>query len=191
MKKDTRFQDFLAEFTELAQDSETNVSEWKNELYRRLNFEMQTALMEEADNDRLGWAGFVDTCHKRANRIEQINLAKERVRQRSNTPRGGANRSSGRPAALAPSRGATPEGNRTGTGAGSNSNQLNAAARAMLMKDGKCFKCFQTGHLSRDCPTNDNAPAKNAGRPQHATELKKLEKDDNVGSESESENDEA
>jgi hypothetical protein len=54
MKKNTRFQDFLAEFTELAQDSETNVAEWKNELYQRLNFEMQTALMDEADNERLG-----------------------------------------------------------------------------------------------------------------------------------------
>ncbi|EED23127.1 hypothetical protein TSTA_065800 [Talaromyces stipitatus ATCC 10500] len=65
--------------------------------------------MDEADNERLGWSGFVEACHKRANRLE-------------------------------------------------------------------------------DCPTNDNNTARNAGRPNRATELKKLEKEGSAESESESEN---
>jgi hypothetical protein len=81
----------------------------------------------------------VEACHKRANRLEQINLAKERIRQRSNNPRGGgANRSLGRQTTPAPSREATPGG--SGANTSNDTGWLDAAARVALMKDGKSFK---------------------------------------------------
>ena len=36
--------------------------------------------------------------------------------------------------------------------------QITADDKVRLMKEGKCFRCFKTGHLSRDCPTKSNQP---------------------------------
>ncbi|KAL3704448.1 hypothetical protein TMatcc_010139 [Talaromyces marneffei ATCC 18224] len=187
MKKDTRFQDFLADFTQLAQDSELEISSWKNELYRKLNFEMQHAVMKEADEEGMRWAAFVNACYKTANRLEQINLAKDRIQRRGGAARSNIANNNSNPA----SRASTPG---TGQAKGGNNNDANKnrsgwidnAARAALMKEGKCFKCFQPGHIGRDC---SNTPAsKPYQAPNKAADLKELEKegsDDSDGSDSE------
>jgi hypothetical protein len=190
MKKDTRFQDFLADFTQLAQDSELDVTLWKNELYRKLNFEMQHAVMKEADDESMGWAAFVNTCYKTANRLEQINLAKDRIQRR-----GGASRSNNNNNSNSASRSFTPGASQASKGSGNDASKnrpgwIDDAARAALMKEGKCFKCFQPGHIGRDCP---NTPASKPYKaPNKAAELKKLEKEGSADSEgSDSENEEA
>ena len=35
--------------------------------------------------------------------------------------------------------------------------RLTTEERTTLMKEGKCFKCRKQGHLSRDCPTRNQA----------------------------------
>jgi hypothetical protein len=40
-------------------------------------------------------------------------------------------------------------------------NALMAEERTWLQKEGKCFSCKKTGHLSKDCPEKKNAPRNN------------------------------
>jgi hypothetical protein len=180
MKKNTHFQDFVAEFTQLAQESETPVSEWKNECYRKLNTSMQYAVMREVSDRTIDWEEFVTACHLYANRIEQIQATKERVAPRGNTPRAG----SSQPIS---SRGATPAaGQPKDTDAEQEKNKpgwLDKTARLTLMKEGKCFRCLQYGHLARDCP-HDPARAKVA----KVAKLQKLEKEEHEHDEECSEN---
>jgi hypothetical protein len=37
--------------------------------------------------------------------------------------------------------------------------KLDEAARAKCMKEGRCFRCRNVGHVSRNCPNNNNKPA--------------------------------
>jgi hypothetical protein len=40
-------------------------------------------------------------------------------------------------------------------------NALTAEERTRLQKEGKCFNCKKTGHLSKDCPEKKNTPRNN------------------------------
>jgi hypothetical protein len=43
-------------------------------------------------------------------------------------------------------------------------NALTAEEQTRLQKEGKCFNCKKTGHLSKDCPEKKNAPRNNEHR---------------------------
>jgi hypothetical protein len=50
MMKDAKFQSFLSQFVLLAQDAGLATSEWKEELFYKLSFELQRAMIKESND---------------------------------------------------------------------------------------------------------------------------------------------
>ena len=48
-------------------------------------------------------------------------------------------------------------------------NALSVEERNHLQKEGRCFNCRKTGHMSRACPTKQDAPKKIASENQKST----------------------
>ena len=48
-------------------------------------------------------------------------------------------------------------------------NALSVEERNHLQKEGHCFNCRKTGHMSRACPTKQDAPKKTASENQRST----------------------
>ena len=48
-------------------------------------------------------------------------------------------------------------------------NALSVEERNRLQKEGRCFNCRKTGHMSRACPTKQDAPKKTASENQRLT----------------------
>ena len=44
--------------------------------------------------------------------------------------------------------------------------RLSDEERAKLLKEGQCFRCKKTGHLSRNCPDKKDAKGKAADKPR-------------------------
>ncbi|EED22558.1 conserved hypothetical protein [Talaromyces stipitatus ATCC 10500] len=184
MTSKMKFQDFLTEFTHEAQESETDIRSWKEDLYSKLSFELQCKLTDKVDDPDLDWTGFVRKVIKTANHLEAISTVESKVRRRGMNTNSSASSNASKsirltPAPSAASSSSSNKDNKKGE-------WVDDAAHALLMKEGKCFKCRQTGHIGRDYPNNDKPAAKKS------SDLKKLEKVDeasSANSNSESEND--
>ena len=48
-------------------------------------------------------------------------------------------------------------------------NALSVEERNRLQKEGRCFNCRKTGHMSRACPTKQDAPKKTMSENQRST----------------------
>lgn len=70
MQKTMRFQTFLSKFNLLALDSKKARSEWKEELYHKLNPEMKRAMIWEANDPTCEYNEFICACNLVANRLE-------------------------------------------------------------------------------------------------------------------------
>lgn len=55
IKKNQKFQDFLSEFTYLAQESNFSKEEWKDELYHRLYSKLQIIMVDQANDTEVGF----------------------------------------------------------------------------------------------------------------------------------------
>jgi hypothetical protein len=77
LKPSDRFQDFLSDFSYYAQESGLAESEWKEELYQRINAEMQLQVMREINDAGVDFQGFATQCTRTANRLEQISLREQ------------------------------------------------------------------------------------------------------------------
>ncbi|EED13511.1 hypothetical protein TSTA_097670 [Talaromyces stipitatus ATCC 10500] len=158
-----KFQDFLTEFTHEAQESKTDIQSWKEDLYSKLSFELQLT--------------------KTANRLEAISTVESKVRCRSMNMNSSASSNASKSIRLTPAPSAA--GSSLSNKDGKKGEWVDDAAYALLIKEGKCFKCRQTGHIGRDCLNNDKLAVKKS------SDLKKLEKVDeasSANSNSESEN---
>ncbi|QKX58439.1 uncharacterized protein TRUGW13939_11249 [Talaromyces rugulosus] len=80
MMRDTKFQPFLSQFVLLAQDAGLATSEWKEDLFYKLSFELQRAMIKESNDPRVSYQEFVKECSTTANRLEQINTSEKRAR---------------------------------------------------------------------------------------------------------------
>ncbi|QKX64391.1 uncharacterized protein TRUGW13939_11565 [Talaromyces rugulosus] len=80
--RDSKFQIFLSKFTLLAQEAGLALSEWKEELYHKLSFDMQRAMIKESTDPMVSYQTFVQGCHTTANRLEQIAEGERRARSR-------------------------------------------------------------------------------------------------------------
>lgn len=150
------FTDFLAEFVHLAEESEQPTELRKRDLYRMIPILMQNQTMMACGKDDVDFDEYVQLCHIASRLIDQ---------QQTNRAQNRARTSVGTVTAAA---GKTTTGTTTSTTRSSYST-LSPAERVALMKEGKCFKCKQAGHLSRECPN----------RVSKTTELKTLEDDEN------------
>jgi hypothetical protein len=70
IQKTIRFQTFLSKFNLLALDAKKARSEWKEELYHKLNPEMKRAMIREANNPDCQYNNFVRECNLVANCLE-------------------------------------------------------------------------------------------------------------------------
>jgi hypothetical protein len=70
MKTTDKFQDFLSEFSYLAQESGLAEPEWKEELYYRINADLQRSMMRESTNRGYGFQEFSEVCTHMANYLE-------------------------------------------------------------------------------------------------------------------------
>lgn len=148
MKASDKFQDFLSDFSYLAQESDLAESEWKEELYYKLHPGLQRLVIKESNDSLLDFAGFVTACTQTANRLEMISSQEQRLKNRLQDT--GVRPSLQEPSnrtvsARIPSTTLSrPPPPRVGG--------LSSEAKTQLMKEGKCFYCKEVGHLSRECP---------------------------------------
>jgi hypothetical protein len=156
MQKNMRFQTFLSKFNLLAMDAKKARSEWKEELYHKLNSDMKRAMIKEANDPIISYAEFVSQCTMVANRLEQIAREEKSVAKDSKDSKD--------------SKDAKPKGQGSG---GSGRQGAARAPRVELTdqerKDCKenelCYDCKQPGHIARFCPLRKKA----------ATEVKNVE----------------
>jgi hypothetical protein len=150
MKPADKFQDFLSEFSYLAQESGLSEPEWKEELYHRINADLQRSVMRESTDEGYGFREFSEVCTRMANRLEQISLKEQRGKNQTGqtTSAKTTNRETTHTAAKPSSIRRTQS---TNIAAGIQG-RLTTKDRTQLIKAGKCFYCKQEGHIARDCP---------------------------------------
>jgi hypothetical protein len=143
MKNGVRFQEFLSEFSYLAQESELAEPEWKEELYYKLTTDMQRLVIRESNDQALGFKDFTVACTQTANRLEQISTNEQRNKGRQ--PRANT------PASDSPTPN-PPKKNPSQDNGIREENKLTRENRDQLMREGRCFTCKQKGHMSSSCP---------------------------------------
>ena len=169
MKTTDKFQDFLSEFSYLAQESGLAEPEWKEELYYRINADLQRSVMRESTDGGYGFQEFSEVCTRMANRLEQISLKEQRGKNpisqatSAKTTNRETTNTATKPTLVGRAQNTTP-----GVQA-----RLTTEDRQELLKDGKCFYCKQKGHMARDCPIKKTT-----------VELKALEQADQSDSQS-------
>lgn len=167
MKPCDKFQEFLSEFSYLAQESGLAESEWKEELYHRIHVDMQRLVIRESNDDALDFNEFATECTRTANRLEQITQKEQRGKNQSSAAKNSNQESTipnQKPATPAKSAIPKPDPNTKTSG------RLTLGERNQLMKEGKCFYCKEQGHLSIDCPAKKRAmelKALEAGNQNH------------------------
>jgi hypothetical protein len=167
MKTADKFQEFLSEFSYLAQESGLSEPEWKEELYHRINADLQRSVMRESTDEGYGFREFSKVCTRMANRLEQISIKEQRGRnQTGQTTLGKSpNRETTHTAAKPSSSGRTQS---TNIAAGVQG-RLTTKDRTQLMRAGKCFYCKQGGHIAWDCPIKkDTADLKALEQPDQS-----------------------
>jgi hypothetical protein len=78
IKTTNKFQDFLSEFSYLAQESGLAKPEWKEELYYCINVELQHSVMRESTDRGYRFQEFSEVYTRMANYLEQISLKEQR-----------------------------------------------------------------------------------------------------------------
>lgn len=146
MQKTTRFQTFLSKFNLLALDAKKARSEWKEELYHKLNPEMKRAMIREANDPTCEYNEFVRACNLVANRLEQI--AKEE-KSAAKDNKGGQAAKDDKASKLPGGQGG--QGSRGGS-ARAPRVPLSQEELDKLKEDQLCFNCKQPGHINRNCP---------------------------------------
>jgi zinc knuckle protein len=134
------FTDFLAEFTYLAEEAEQPEELRKSDLYRKLPIPLQNQVMAEAGDNDVSFEKFVRKCQITARLVNQ-----QFANRAANSSTGG-------------NRGRTGNRNAVNTkGPSINAPttmripRLTDKEKAALLREGKCFSCKESGHLSRDC----------------------------------------
>jgi hypothetical protein len=156
-QKTMRFQTFLSKFNLLALDAKKARSEWKEELYHKLNPEMKRAMIREANDPDCQYNDFVRECNLVANRLEQI--AKEEKSSAKDARDTKANKDD---------KASKPQGGQGNRGGAAKAPRvlLSEEEFEKLKDERLCFNCKQPGHVNRNCPL----------RKKPATDIKNVEK---------------
>jgi hypothetical protein len=144
MKTFDKFQDFLSEFSYLAQESNLAKSEWKEELYYKLHSSIQRLVIKESNDPTIDFSAFAIVCTQTANRLEMISSQEQRFKERSQS------QSQSNPHKVTTSM-ANSQVTTTRNPSIGKSGYLTIEARTELMKEGRCFYCKEAGHISQNC----------------------------------------
>jgi hypothetical protein len=160
MNKDTNFSDFHTKFRQLAMRASIPPASWQDDFYSKLPYDLQRALAPMRVTIR-SFDELVNHCRATDQSLKRIDERQNRGR----TPRNRSNPTTTAPAAsntraLAGGR-ATP------------SRTLDAEKRDQYMKEGRCFKCHELGHISRECPKKKESVALTQELGPEATESPK------------------
>lgn len=147
MKTSNKFHDFLSEFLYLVAEAGIAEEDWKDELYHHITTELQKLTMVEKIKGG-SFNEFSSACSQTANYLEIINHRHQQ--NRTFNPSSGSRSSAAKGTTLTDSL---------------IKKEDDADKHNQLLHQGKCFTCFQHGHVSRDCPKKKMVD----------TEIKKLE----------------
>lgn len=167
MKSSDKFHEFLSEFLYLAAEAGVVEDDWKDELYPKIMTELQKLTMPEAIKNGT-FAEFSGYCSQTASHIEVINHCNQKncnfmVNSGKTTSLISVSKNSSQTSVVV----ARPIKKE------SSDDQfpyLDALTCEKLMKEGRCFKCKEQGHISPNCPNN---PPRTNVNPN--TQLKELE----------------
>ncbi len=139
MRKNDNFHEFLTKFLHLAGEANIPEDDYKYEMNTKLAFDLQKAVVTNFISSS-SFNEFSAHCSQVFHTLQNIASMESRLRRPQNSGKG----------------------NTTG-GQQPISTTLKEADKARLLREGRCFTCMETGHLSRDCPrkkqTTDRKPA--------------------------------
>ena len=115
-------------------------------MYYKLHPGIQRLVIKESNDSSLDFAGFVTACTQTANRLEMITSQEQRLKNRSQNT---TTRSSLEEPLTAKARSSNTTAPRHSP---PKAGGLSDEERIRLVKEGKCFYCKESGHLSRECP---------------------------------------
>lgn len=142
-----RFQEFVSNFIYWATEAGLPDSEWKEELYFRLAFDLQDKVMRERLDLLVLFDQFLEACNQYAMCMEQRATAMNCGNQFNNQAGGAATlKASAGQAPVAPNN--QPIANRSSSPAP----WLWTPKKQHLHNEGCCFHCSEKGHLSLNCP---------------------------------------
>lgn len=145
------FEDFLIEFVRLAEESDAPVSIRKEDLYNKLPYLLQNQVMSLVHNKETTFKNFTDRCRESSLLIHQ-----QQANRTQRRAAGGAATEPTRRSLTTNQTGSRASTPARSTGTSIKREPLTPTERLTLMKEGKCFNCRTTGHLSRDCPQKQN-----------------------------------
>jgi len=129
------FNEFITKFRQLASRANIHESNWKDDLFSKITYKMQHSLMPMRPmigsfDDLVRQCRLLDIGMRRLN--ERMNRGGRGNRgDRGRQQRGGSSR--------LPNSSSTP-------------NRLSTEEHDKYLKEGRCFNCGKTGHMSRECP---------------------------------------
>jgi len=150
MKPKDDFNDFLADFSRLAQEAKRPEQDRLRDLHGKLPTSLQTQTLYMLVDPDVSYQHFVNRCQALALGLNLIYKQKESRRSQAATSSGPGS-GSGNPPGTA-NRGCTASPFIKREGAASTFKPMTAEERATHLKEGRCFKCHEQGHTSRDCP---------------------------------------
>ncbi|EED15090.1 hypothetical protein TSTA_045520 [Talaromyces stipitatus ATCC 10500] len=142
----------LSKFNQLAMDAKKSRTEWKEELYHKLNSEIKRAMIREANDSTVSYSDFVKECTMVVNRLEQI------AREEKSVSKDFKDAKDNKDSKL--------KGTDSGKGAGK-APRVNLSDKEFeeLKEARLCFNCKQPGHVNFNYPL----------RKKNATEIKEVE----------------
>lgn len=144
MHRTDDFHQFLTRFLHLAGESKLPETEYKYELNEKLLFDLQKLVIAEY-NSQSTFDAFSKHCSRAAHTLKKINDAQARISRMHRTP----TQEASKPAATRPSH--------TSMDRLPTTKRLTDSKTARCLREGRCFKCDEVGHLARFCSVTQTA----------------------------------
>jgi len=144
IKKDQTFHDFYTKFLRLASEAKIAITDQKYELYTKLSFSLQKAVITNYNSDNTVQE-FAKQCTIFDQSLKAIEDREGRATGRQKSNKNGT--TSKEPTETSQ----TPNVSKVNPN-GKEIPKYGSELRQQLSKAGKCFICQESGHLMRDCP---------------------------------------